>query len=142
MTGNRQDTEEILQDVFLTVFKKIDGFRGDAKLSSWIYRIATNVSLMKLRKRPKVREIPLENELGPKMTEEGMIADPVIDWSTSRLRQMTRPVIITDPVMTSARRFIRNGCIKQKFVNLFLVALYYLGFDVLNVKEKLYPEIR
>lgn len=59
-----------------------------------------------------------------------------------RLRQMTRPVIIGDAVITSARRFIRNGCIKQKFVNLFLVALYYLGFNVLNVKEKLYPEVR
>lgn len=81
MTGNRQDAEEILQDVFLTVFQKIDGFRGDSKLSSWIYRIAANTALMKLRKCSKFREIPLEEELGPKMTEEGMIAEPVIDWS-------------------------------------------------------------
>lgn len=81
MTGNRQDAEEILQDVFLSVFQKIDGFRGDSKLSSWIYRVATNMALMKLRKRSKFQEIPLEEELGPKMTEEGMIAEPVIDWS-------------------------------------------------------------
>lgn len=81
MTGSRQDAEEILQDVFLTVFQKIDGFRGDSKLSSWIYRIATNVSLMKLRKHSKFPEVPLEEELGPRMTEEGMIAEPVVDWS-------------------------------------------------------------
>jgi RNA polymerase sigma-70 factor (ECF subfamily) len=71
----------VLQDVFLAVFQKIGGFRGDAKLSSWIYRITTNAALMKLRKRPKVKEIPLEEELGPAMTEEGMIAEPVVDWS-------------------------------------------------------------
>jgi len=81
LTGNRQDAEEVLQDVFLTVFQKIDSFRGDAKLSSWLYRIATNAALMKLRKRPKVKEIPLAEELGPAMTEEGMIAEPVADWS-------------------------------------------------------------
>lgn len=81
MTGNRQDAEEVLQDVFLAVVQKIETFRGEAKLSTWIYRIATNTSLMKLRKRPKVRAIPLEEELGPAMTEEGVIAEPVMDWT-------------------------------------------------------------
>jgi len=81
LTGNRQDAEEVLQDVFLTVFQKIDSFRGDSKLSSWLYRIATNAAFMKLRKRPKVKEIPLAEELGPAMTEEGMIAESVADWS-------------------------------------------------------------
>jgi len=81
LTGNRQDAEEVLQDVFLTVFRKIDSFRGDSKLSSWLYRITTNAALMKLRKRPRVKEIPLAEELGPAMTDEGMIAEPVADWS-------------------------------------------------------------
>jgi len=81
LTGNRQDAEEVLQDVFLAVVQKIDGFRRESKLSSWIYRIATNAALMKLRKRPKVQQIPLEEELGPGMTEDGMIAEPVVDWS-------------------------------------------------------------
>ena len=81
ISGNREDAEEVLQDVFLTVIQKIDTFRGDAKLSSWIYRIATNAALMKLRKRPKVQELPLEEELGPAMTEHGAIAEPVLDWT-------------------------------------------------------------
>src|SRR3989338_4874200 len=81
LTGIRQDAEEVLQDVFMAVFQKIGGFRGDSKLSSWIYRITTNAALMKLRKRPKVQQIPLEEELGPAMTAEGMIAEPVVDWS-------------------------------------------------------------
>ena len=81
LTGNRQDAEEVLQDLFLTVFQKIETFRGEAKLSSWIYRITTNAALMKLRKRPKVKSIPLAEELGPEMTEEGVIAAPVRDWT-------------------------------------------------------------
>lgn len=94
MTGSRQDAEEILQDVFLTVFQKIDGFRGDSKLSSWIYRVATNTALMKLRKRSKFQEIPLEEELGPKMTEEGMIAEPVVDWSKLPDEELARKELL------------------------------------------------
>ena len=59
-----------------------------------------------------------------------------------RLRKITRPVIIKEPVITSARRFTSVGCMKQKFINLFLVGLYYAGWDVLSFKEKWYPDVR
>ena len=42
MLGNHEEAEDLLQEVFITVFKKIDGFRGESSLSTWIYRIATN----------------------------------------------------------------------------------------------------
>ncbi len=40
--GNHEEAEDLSQDVFVTVFKSIDKFRGDSKLSTWIYRIAAN----------------------------------------------------------------------------------------------------
>jgi RNA polymerase sigma-70 factor (ECF subfamily) len=42
IVGDRSEAEEVSQEVFVTVFKHIDGFRGDAKFSTWLYRIATN----------------------------------------------------------------------------------------------------
>lgn len=81
LTGNRQDAEEVLQDVFWRIFQRIDSFRGESKLSSWIYRITTNTALMKVRGRPKSHHIPIEEELGPAMTADGMIAEPVMDWT-------------------------------------------------------------
>lgn len=42
MIGDRAEAEDLAQEVFVTVFKSIDGFRGDSKLSTWMYRVATN----------------------------------------------------------------------------------------------------
>ena len=42
MLGNHEEAEDLSQDVFVTVFKSIDKFRGDSKLSTWLYRIAAN----------------------------------------------------------------------------------------------------
>ena len=42
MIGRREEAEDLAQEVFVTVFKSIDQFRGDSKLSTWLYRIAVN----------------------------------------------------------------------------------------------------
>ncbi len=48
---NKEDAEDIAQDVFLEVFSSISKFKGDSKLSTWIYRIAVNKSLEFIRKK-------------------------------------------------------------------------------------------
>lgn len=42
MLGNREEAEDVSQEVFITIFKSIDSFRGDSKFSTWLYRIAAN----------------------------------------------------------------------------------------------------
>ncbi|MBI4509759.1 MAG: sigma-70 family RNA polymerase sigma factor [Deltaproteobacteria bacterium] len=42
MAGTREEAEDLTQEVFVTVFKSIDQFRGDSKFSTWLYRIAVN----------------------------------------------------------------------------------------------------
>ena len=46
---NKEDAEEITQDVLFKVYRKVDAFRGDAQLSSWIYRITFNAAMSRLR---------------------------------------------------------------------------------------------
>jgi RNA polymerase sigma-70 factor (ECF subfamily) len=48
---NLEEAEDVAQEVFIQVFRNIDNFRGEARLSTWIYRIAVNRSLNKVRSR-------------------------------------------------------------------------------------------
>ncbi len=60
MVLNHDDTDDVLQNAFIKVFRNIDGFKGDSKLYSWMYRIATNEALTFLKS--KSRKLGLENE--------------------------------------------------------------------------------
>jgi RNA polymerase sigma-70 factor (ECF subfamily) len=60
-TRNQEDAEEVMQDVFTTVYRKIDGFRGQSAFSSWLYRIVVNAAFMKLRKKKQNQTISMED---------------------------------------------------------------------------------
>jgi RNA polymerase sigma-70 factor, ECF subfamily len=49
MLGNRHEAEDVAQEVFITVFKTVDGFRGEAKFSTWLLRIAANQSKNRIK---------------------------------------------------------------------------------------------
>lgn len=51
LVGNPEDAKELLQETFLSVYRGLSGFKGDSAFSTWVYRIATNHALMRLRKK-------------------------------------------------------------------------------------------
>ncbi len=61
ITGRSEDAEDILQDVFIAVYEKLDQFEGKAAFSTWLYRIAVNAALMRMRSRSRREEVPLES---------------------------------------------------------------------------------
>jgi RNA polymerase sigma-70 factor (ECF subfamily) len=52
MTGDRTEAEDLTQDVFLQLFRKIDTFRGESAFSTWLHRMSINIVLMRFRKKP------------------------------------------------------------------------------------------
>jgi RNA polymerase sigma-70 factor, ECF subfamily len=58
-TNNAAEAEDLTQDAFLQVFRKLSTFRGDSALSTWLYRIAVNTVLMRFRKKA-VRQVSLD----------------------------------------------------------------------------------
>ena len=59
---NREDAEEVTQDVLLKVYRKVSAFRGDAQLSSWIYRITFNTAMSRLRSTRLARAAEQERD--------------------------------------------------------------------------------
>lgn len=100
ITRNEADAQEVVQDVFLAVFRKIHTFEGRAALGSWLYRVATNTALLKRRSRRTDREVPLEPQLPSFLTDGHRSGDPAYlnaDWSQTPeaelLSQETREII-------------------------------------------------
>ena len=81
---NREDAEEVTQDVLLKVHRKIHAFRGDAALSSWIYRITFNTAMSRLRQNRAARAAAQERDRVEALLETGeqvrTLAEPA-DWS-------------------------------------------------------------
>jgi len=73
MTGNPQDAEDVVQEVFLSVYKALPRFRADAQVSTWLYRIAVNACLMKARKEKNARYL----------VDAGYEDIDIPDWSES-----------------------------------------------------------
>ncbi|MCK4512948.1 sigma-70 family RNA polymerase sigma factor [bacterium] len=78
MLRNPEDAEDCLQEVFVKAYKALPSFREEARFSTWIYRIATNACLMRIRKR-KLDTVSLDQplELG-----EAEIPREVADWTS------------------------------------------------------------
>jgi RNA polymerase sigma-70 factor (ECF subfamily) len=73
-TRNQEDAEEVLQDVFCTIHKKVAGFQGKSAFSSWLYRIIVNAAFMKLRKRKQQHTVSIE-DLSPTVRQVCMDKD-------------------------------------------------------------------
>jgi RNA polymerase sigma-70 factor (ECF subfamily) len=78
MLGNPEDAEDVLQEVFIKAFQALPGFREEARFTTWLYRIAHNACLMRIRKK-KLETVSLDRPLD---VEEGHIQREVTDWST------------------------------------------------------------
>ena len=89
MAGNSAEAEDLTQETFLMVYRKIRTFRGDSAFSTWLHRIAVNLFLMGLRRKTSL-ETPLENhgEAGtyrPVTQDELAGADCTLAGSLDRL---------------------------------------------------------
>lgn len=109
-----EEARDITQDVFLKAYENIEKFRGDAKFSSWLYRIAYNLS-MNWSERKKGRETQLDDSFSETVAETGSTADEIFD------REL---------VLSRIMEVIEEIPLKYKVV----IKLYYL-------EEKSYQEI-
>jgi len=115
---NKEDAEEVTQDVLFKVYRKVDAFRGDAALSSWIYRITFNAAMSRLRTARYQRAQDEERQTAS--SSEGDVTRhatrDVADWSDladervlrSQLRRRVMRAILALPVIYRAPVMLRD----------------------------------
>src|SRR5262247_2210633 len=113
---NKEDAEEVTQDVLLKVYRKVDAFRGDAALSSWIYRITFNAAMSRLRtaryqrSQDEARQADMEGQSTAATPAE------IADWSNmadeqvlrSQLRRRVLQAILALPAIYRAPVVLRD----------------------------------
>ena len=99
MAGNPTEAQDLTQDVFLQLFRKIKSFRGESSLSTWLHRLTVNVVLMRFR-RKRHPEISLDEPAASgdeaiQLVEDGLIPELILsDYHLPR--EMTCDQVITE----------------------------------------------
>jgi RNA polymerase sigma-70 factor, ECF subfamily len=93
---SEEDARDAVQDAFISVFRSLDRFEGESRLSTWLHRIAVNAALMRLRSRRRRPEDPIEPLL-PAFESDGHHQEQFQSWDESAeallVRGETRAVV-------------------------------------------------
>lgn len=74
LLGDRDRMDDVLQEAYVKAYRALPGFRGDAKLGTWLYRIAYNACLDELSRSRRATELPLEKSLPSLNVDPGELA--------------------------------------------------------------------
>jgi RNA polymerase sigma-70 factor, ECF subfamily len=89
IAGNRPDADELTQETFMQLFRKISSFRGDSALSTWLHRMTVNVALMSFRRKSRIdgslEEIRVRDKQSGRRPREFGCADPWLNGVVDRL---------------------------------------------------------
>lgn len=98
MTSNHEETNDLLQDIFLKAYRSIKGFRGDSSFYTWIHTIGINMTINFLKKRnrrrgPSLDDIDARIENDPNFIEATATTDPRREANLSELQKRLNEVM-------------------------------------------------
>lgn len=131
MVRNREDAEELAQDVFIKVFRNLPSFKADSSFSTWIYRIAYNTAISELR-RKKQEFVAIDESQINNVSEEEVSE---LLGRTSATEQLDKLEVALSQLPPDERALIMLFYMKEKSVEELTVIT---GLSASNVKVKLH----
>ncbi len=92
----RDDAEDLLQQVFLQVFRKLNQFQGQSRFETWLYRLSVNESLQHLRKQRSRRSVSLESDIMDRKLDQVRDFDQkeLMEYALTRLEPELRSLFL------------------------------------------------
>ena len=114
MLKNREEAEEVSQDTFIKIFKALPKFKGESKLSTWVYKVAYNTSLDRIKKNKRqYNEVTIDS------------------FSENQLKTLDNALEIMETV--EQQQTIQNCLLQLSSKDSFLLTLFY--FEELSLEE-------
>jgi RNA polymerase sigma-70 factor, ECF subfamily len=135
MLRDQAEAEDAAQDAFLQVFLKINTFRGESAFSSWLYRLTTNVALMRLRKNKRFWSPPKGRKLDLDSSNEINVSDPHVTDVFGRIDLQAAIHVLPDGYKAAFILHDVHGYGHREIAELF-------GYSVGNSKSQLHKARR
>jgi RNA polymerase sigma-70 factor (ECF subfamily) len=140
MLGRDEDARDVCQETFLAAFRNLRKFRGDAKFSSWLYRIALNACNSRLRKHSAMAEQSIDQDDGDGRMYE--IADNGLEDLPERLQRDQRAKMVRK-ALQSLPAEMRQVIIMKEYEELtFAEIAEILQIPVSTVKSRVYTGLQ
>lgn len=135
MLKNPTEAEEVLQDSMLAAFEKLSTFRGDSSFKTWLYRIATNTALMRLRKHKRDPE-PLPEEWEKPADPHPWTDDPEAVLENAELRSVLDGALESLPEIYRTAFWLRDveGMSNQEVADILGLTLPAVKSRVLRAR--------
>lgn len=114
IVGNEADTDDVIQEALVRAYCRVDSFRGDAELRSWVYRIAMNCAFDLLRERKRRAETNGKYAAVPTEPKDGSVEKKLVELehAISELPELYRDAIVWGYLsdLSGSEAAARLGC--------------------------------
>jgi RNA polymerase sigma-70 factor (ECF subfamily) len=139
MLGREEDARDVTQETFLAAFRNLRGFRGEAKVSSWLHRIAVNQCITRQR-RAKVRS---ESALDEEQEKHAASFSAPLRYSPARVVEKRETTAAVRMAVNSLPLDLRQVVVMKEFEELtFKEISEALDLPLSTVKSRLYTALR
>lgn len=142
LTSDDGDAQDVLQDAFLQVYRKLGSFRGESRFSTWLYRIATNAALMQRRARKRRPAESLEAYL-PRFDDQGAhLGEPAALQAASRADELLDRRLLAEKARQGVARLpdlYRDAFVLRDLQELSTAEVAeLLGLDPATVRQRVH----
>jgi|SRR5690554_3859185 len=132
--SHQEDREDLFQDILLQLWRSFPSFSNKAKVTTWMYRIALNVSITRLRKEHKKER--------PKELDEESFSIPEEEIDDEKTKMMHRAIQVLTDIEKAIIMLYMDDYSYRKIAEIIGISESNVGFKLNKIKEKLRNTIK